>query len=556
LPLPPFLAGDPFLPRTDVAEQLYNAYEGVGWCEGGPNTGVGTPTDPTDLAGCWAKCLELYPDSLVAADFWPLVHLAPGAADWGGVQCYCQTACTSISTEFLTEENGPCHLALLKGTDVPYPADSCGAHAWGRDQDGTSKCGPAIPYDEGDPHLLETIADDAESCCKRDWTILPDKVVVESDCAPQSGEFSTASCKAACGDSCVAIVFGEANGQCFTCSDDGRFGSGRLVDNSGGYSVYQKPVRDEVITGGGGWVQGWRIIFRQSSSSSNPFLLPTDAWLSYNADDTEGPNFSALDTLESCRNEHDGKLHLKLVWPEKTGANYNEWKQSSNPLTDGPYVDGQSEVNGYEALDITFTGGQWGGLERSGNWNGAIPSVLDGCIESSGQCWWFAIGANQVFDSGIPGPAESLTVVELYAMCPADGLSTWLPVAREPATDSGIDHNAAMELVKTWYDQGGPIGSETGWAYTMHPVEAFRNKCEEPAPKYEYVGCFKDNVENQRDMTGAHVMATVVGTETLPVTYSPAAYAPQIPVGQIADECATYCRELGFRYMGLQVSQP
>ena len=57
-------------------------------------------------------------------------------------------------------------------------------------------------------------------------------------------------------------------------------------------------------------------------------------------------------------------------------------------------------------------------------------------------------------------------------------------------------------------------------------------------------------------MTGAHVMATVVGTEPTPHAYSAAAYMPQIPVEQIAYECATHCRELGYRYMGLQVSQP
>lgn len=47
-----------------------------------------------------------------------------------------------------------------------YPAGSCGAHAWGADQDGEQKCwSPLTPFPVGDPHLHDTIGDTAELCC-------------------------------------------------------------------------------------------------------------------------------------------------------------------------------------------------------------------------------------------------------------------------------------------------------------------------------------------------------------------------------------------------------
>jgi hypothetical protein len=48
---------------------------------------------------------------------------------------------------------------------VAYPAGTCGHHQWGEDGAGAGKCGDRAPYPEGDAHLQETYADDAESCC-------------------------------------------------------------------------------------------------------------------------------------------------------------------------------------------------------------------------------------------------------------------------------------------------------------------------------------------------------------------------------------------------------
>ena len=50
-----------------------------------------------------------------------------------------------------------------------YPAGTCGAHMWGKQQHG-SKCGNRVPYDDNDPkeqeYLRSKHGDDAMSCCK------------------------------------------------------------------------------------------------------------------------------------------------------------------------------------------------------------------------------------------------------------------------------------------------------------------------------------------------------------------------------------------------------
>jgi hypothetical protein len=142
----------------------------------------------------------------------------------------------------------------------------------------------------------------------------------------------------------------------------------------------------------------WRCLFRQT----HPFVQPKSAWVSYNPTEAAAPNFSALDTLESCR-DPQGMLHLKIVWPNHPTPNYNEWKQSSNPIT-------HPSVAGYEPVDIQFTTDSWGGLELSGR----REALMDGSI---GDSWWYAVGASEEYQGGYPGGSFIADVVELYVAC-------------------------------------------------------------------------------------------------------------------------------------------
>ena len=171
---------------------------------------------------------------------------------------------------------------------------------------------------------------------------------------------------------------------------------------------------------------GWRPIFRQTA----PFVQPTDDWESYNPTETDAPNFSALDTLESCR-DSQSKLHLKIVWPNREAPNYNEWKQTSNPI-DNP------TVTGYEPVDIHFTSQSWGGLERQSGGS----ALLDGSVGVGS--WYYAIGARQLHGTGIPGASDSESMVELYAMCPG---------GKQPSLSSTLFSSLlfSSQCITLWY---------------------------------------------------------------------------------------------------------
>ena len=103
------------------------------------------------------------------------------------------------------------------------------------------------------------------------------------------------------------------------------------------------------------------------------------------------------------------------VWPQREGDNYNQWRQSTNPVTE------VVSVEGYEAVDVKFTDINWGGLENGALHGGSTPSaILDGDVDSVN--WCFAVGSRVEWSGGIPGPCDggvsgSEPEVELYAKC-------------------------------------------------------------------------------------------------------------------------------------------
>ena len=70
-------------------------------------------------------------------------------------------------------------------------------------------------------------------------------------------------------------------------------------------------------------------------------------WLSVNPKNESSPNFSILDTLGDAY-RIAGKLTFRIVWPKRDGANYNIWKQTTNPVTQ------KIKVVGYEPVDVRF----------------------------------------------------------------------------------------------------------------------------------------------------------------------------------------------------------
>jgi len=163
-----------------------------------------------------------------------------------------------------------------------------------------------------------------------------------------------------------------------------------------------------------------KLLFRQTV----PMYKPVNDWMSVNPTDPGNDNYSILDQLDDTMRGGDGKFEFKIVWPKRTGKNFNQWKQTSNPVTASG---SHSGVTGYEAVDVTYTDRNWGGLEKGCK----DQSLLDGSAKSA--WWYYAIGTSIEWHGGIPGHTdqEGEQQTELYVLVPTAGSTT-------PTTTTGI----------------------------------------------------------------------------------------------------------------------
>lgn len=119
---------------------------------------------------------------------------------------------------------------------------------------------------------------------------------------------------------------------------------------------------------------------------------------------------SKLSNLYLLQGEHNilknssGQYEFKLEYPE-LGSGCNQWRQTSNPLTT------YDTVTGYTAIQTTYTGSNWGGISlQNASINTKSSCLLSGCQNTNN--WWFAICSYSNYNSGIPGPQSSQTVVK------------------------------------------------------------------------------------------------------------------------------------------------
>ena len=101
----------------------------------------------------------------------------------------------------------------------------------------------------------------------------------------------------------------------------------------------------------------------------------------------------------------DSKFIFELYWPELEGTLKGPrqmWKQTSNPVTD---VKGAA-VSGYEALDAPYTGGAWGGLQRSSRSETLLHGSTDGWLAEP----YYSVGSRVAYGGGVPGPVSVVTM--------------------------------------------------------------------------------------------------------------------------------------------------
>merc|ERR1711998_13817 len=171
---------------------------------------------------------------------------------------------------------------------------------------------------------------------------------------------------------------------------------------------------------------GWTLLLRQTVSAG---YMEYDSWMSWNTGDPSQPNYSILNTLDDTyknQNGTDGKFQFKIVWPLDSGNNYNEWKQTTNPVTS------TDSVSGYEGINIYFTSNRWGGIENGKRHGGNTPyAALDGSVDHGN--WYYAIGSRTAWNNGIPGASSAENGVEFYVKgCATTTAPTATPTTLQP----------------------------------------------------------------------------------------------------------------------------
>ena len=146
---------------------------------------------------------------------------------------------------------------------------------------------------------------------------------------------------------------------------------------------------------GGGWT---RVFYHDIAGGY--FASDEDA-RERAVDDPLALRYSILSRLEDFRSE-DGQFEFMLEWPGHGHIpGRNIWRQASNPAVD--------PIEGYEPVDINYTGQRWGGLEYNRH-NDA--SLIDGSVNSGN--WWYAVGARSSHGGGLPAQGAIASRVALW----------------------------------------------------------------------------------------------------------------------------------------------
>ena len=173
---------------------------------------------------------------------------------------------------------------------------------------------------------------------------------------------------------------------------------------------------------------GWTLLFSHDYGASGALFGSDDDAALKNAQDPTADLYSILDYTSAFEGS-DGAYELRLTWPGE-GLGINHWTQTTDPTGDG--------VSDYTAVDVSYTGNSWGGLELSSS----SSSYLDGSVDHSN--WWYSVGAQSLHDGGIPGPSSNVV----------DAVQLWV---RAEASDHDALTVAACEQ---------PDGESPGWVAT------------------------------------------------------------------------------------------
>lgn len=179
------------------------------------------------------------------------------------------------------------------------------------------------------------------------------------------------------------------------------------IISSNGFSD-TTPIQDmetKVLSDGSAWA---RIFMHNCVGGSVLFTSYNEVMNTQTAN-----KYSRLYLMDAFR-ANDGKFEFMLCYPDDT-SNYNRWKQSNNPCKEYKGTsDGSLYADGYQAISIAWGDHFWGGLTRQNSGETVIsPCFLSGSVGHNN--WFYAIGASESWNGGIPAYGPATNKCELWA---------------------------------------------------------------------------------------------------------------------------------------------
>ncbi len=189
---------------------------------------------------------------------------------------------------------------------------------------------------------------------------------------------------------------------------------------------------------------------------------------------TKNSQFATLAKLNLTSYEFLLQYHHTLQTGSSMYAReYNRWKQTSNPATTS------ESVSGYQAVSISWNtntnSSAFQGIAKS-NYSGTF---IDGTIGHSN--WFYALGASEAWNGGIPGPSSAETNIVTLYLATDSSLSNFKPTATFKDADAlGSDNkyyfkDESVTLKALWIvnsytltakANSGSIKATTGWTGT------------------------------------------------------------------------------------------
>ena len=198
----------------------------------------------------------------------------------------------------------------------------------------------------------------------------------------------------------------------FNATDEGTGVAGYNITSSNTEPTTWIPVVDDVETiteTKYEYDAAWARVFHHNTHWGTVMYSSANSWAEAKSSNTTD-KYSVLENLENYKNVDTWEFLLQ--YPQVDNNKYNRWTQKSNPATT------TGTVSNYSPVGTPSWSTYFGGLNKS---NDSTYTFIDGTTGGTSN-WWYAIGANRVYQGALPGPNAIASIVNLWSRI--DNLTT------------------------------------------------------------------------------------------------------------------------------------